>query len=321
MTILTETALTATILREQWDQIAALLPELTNWRALDIGCGTGFRALELARRGASVLGIDTDSDALALARAEAVKHGLEPQAAFEQRWVYDLASAWHTYDLVVFGGGSALRYPQLALDIAARKTRRLLIFQNAALPNAEASLVFAGLRVLQSPSPGTFLCEPDPAQLSAATEEYQAAAALTARLTKTLEFRHCWVNSTLGYTETCYHDGTRVTATPEDSDPYRANAAALGYGTDTASLSRDHEILHTFLAEALGYGSSPTLWAVAHNFGEATAPIWEQEEEETWTLAFQSYLRGGPKTEGLQRLTDAGLDVEALREEARRLLR
>ena len=224
--------------------------------------------------------------------------------------------------MVVFaGGGSQLRYPQLALDIAAHKARRLFFFQDTHLPGAEAVLAAAGLRVLQSPAPGTYLCEPDLTQISAAADEYQAAAALTARLTKTLQFRHCWVNSTLGYTETCYHDGTRVTATPEDSNPYRANAAALGYGADTASLSRDHEILHTFLAEALGFGTSPTLWAVAHNFEGAVAPVWEQEEEETWTLAFQSYLRGGPKTEGLQRLTDAGLSIEALRDEARRLLR
>jgi len=307
----------------QWEQIAALLPkDLTGWSVLDINCGTGFRALELAQRGASVLGTDTDADALASARAEAERLGLHSRTEFQQQWVYDLASSWETYDLVVFAGGLAhLRYPMLALDIAARKARRRLLFQDSILPNAEAALVSAGLRVLQSPMPGTYLCEPDPAQLSAGRAEYQAAAGLTARLTKTLQFRHCWVNSTLGYTETCYHDGTRVTATPEDSDQYRANAVELGYGTDTASLSRDHEILHTFLAEALGYGSSPTLWAVAHNFEGAVALLWEQEEEETWTLAFQSYLRGGPQTKGLQRLTDAGLSVETLRDEARRLLR
>lgn len=315
--------MTATQSQQQWEQTAALLPvDLTDWSALDIGCGTGEIAFALAKRGASVHGIDTEADALDSARAAAAQHGLGAQTEFTQNWVYDLASSWETYDLVVFAGCcSQLRYPTLALDIAARKARRLLLLEDMDLPDAEAALVSAGLRVLQSPVPGTYLCEPDPARLSAGQAEYQAAAALTARLTKTLQFRHCWVNCTLGYTETCYHDGARVTATPEDSDSYRANAVELGYSSDTASLSRDHEILHTFLAEALGYGSSPTLWAVAHNFEGATAAIWEQEEEETWTLAFQSYLRGGPKTEGLQRLIDAGLDVEALRDEARRLLR
>lgn len=47
--------------------------------------------------------------------------------------------------------------------------------------------------------------------------------------------------------------------------------------------------VHTFLAEALGYGSSPTLWAVAHD-QRNVALIWEQEEEEAWMLAFQNYL-------------------------------
>ena len=314
--------MTATQSSQQWEQVAALLPEITGWSALDIGCGAGFRAIDLARRGASVLAADTDAAALAAARAEAARLGLQSSIEFEPQGVYDLPSSWETFDLVVFAGGcSGLRYPQLALDIAARKTRRLLFFEGGDLPDAEAALASAGLRVLQTPAPGAYLCEPDPARLAAGRAEFEAATALTARLTKTLQFRHCWVNSTLGYTETCYHDGTRVTATPQDSDEYRANAAGLGYGTDTGSLSRDHEILHTFLAEALSGGASPTLWAVAHNFEGAVAPIWEQEEEESWTLAFQSYLRGGPKTEGLQRLTDAGLDVEKLREDARRLLR
>jgi SAM-dependent methyltransferase len=317
------TTLTEQQRHEQREQALHYLPEdLSGWRALDIGCGSGGLSFALAKRGAWVLGIDTDAKTLAAARTEAAQRRLEAQTEFEQAWVYDLASSWETYDLVVFTGCSQLRYPLLALDTAARKARRLLFFQDFSLPNAEIALQTAGLRVLQSPVLGTYLCEPDPAHVSSGiSDEYRAAAALTARLTKTLKFRHCWVNSAPGYTETCYHDGTRVTAIPEDSDQYRANAMELGYGMDTASLSRDHEILHTFLAEALGYGSSPTLWAVAHNFEGETAQLWEQEEEESWTLAFQSYLRGGPETEGLQRLTDAGLSLETLREDARRLLR
>ena len=167
------------------------------------------------------------------------------------------------------------------------------------------------------------MCEPDPAEPPRTRNagEFQAAVALGARLTKTLHFRHCWVNTSPGYTETCYHDGTHVSATAEDSAEYRGKAAQFGYGNDRESLSRDHEILHTFLAEALGYGTSPTLWAVAHEYQGSVAPLWEQEEEEAWTLAFQIYLRGGPYTEPLRRFTDAGLDLETLREEARKLLR
>ena len=307
----------------QWEQIEPHLPEdLSGWQALDIGCGTGERACALARRGASVVGIDTDLDALASARAGAAALGLCGQAEFEQKWVYDLASTWETYDLVLFTGMlSHLRYPRLALDTAARKTRRLLVLQDAFLTGAETMLHAAGLHILKVIASGTYLCKPNPARMAVLDAEYQAAIGLTPRLTKTLKFKHCWVNSAPGYTETCYHDGTKVTATPEDSDEYRANAALFGYGSDTAALSREHEILHTFLAEKLGYGTSPTLWAVAHNFEGQVAQIWEQEEEESWTLPFQAYLHGAPETEALQRFTDAGYTLEGLREEARRLLR
>ncbi len=308
---------------KHWQQAASFLPDITGWRALDIGCGDGLSALKLAKRGAWVRGIDTDPNALALASEAAARLDLGEQAEFERKRIYDLASTWETYDLVLcLGALDGLRYPLLGLDIAARKARRLLILETQTL--SEETLAGAGLCVLASPGGGLYLCEPDNSHDSyreGVEEEYETAIALTPRLARTLQFEHCWVNCVPGYTETCYHDGTKVTATPEDSDQYRANTALFGYGTDTRGLSREHEILHTFLAEKLGFGSSPTLWAVAHGQTEDVAAIWEQEEEETWTLAFQTYLHGGPPTDGLQRLTDAGLDPAALREEALRLLR
>lgn len=307
---------------KHWQQAASFLPDITGWRALDIGCGDGLGTLKLAKNGAWVRGIDSRADALELAQAAAARLDLGGRAEFEQKRIYDLASTWETYDLVLcLGVLDGLRYPLLGLDIAARKTRRLLIVETQTL--SEETLTGAGLCVLASPGDGLYLCEPDNSQDSfrEGLEEYAAAIALTPRLARTLQFQHCWVNCVPGYTETCYHDGTKVTATPEDSDQYRANTALFGYGTDTGALSREHEILHTFLAEKLGFGSSPTLWAVAHGQTDGVAAIWEQEEEETWTLAFQTFLHGGPPTDGLERLTEAGLDPVALREEALRLLR
>ena len=304
---------------KHWHQAAPFLPEIAGWRALDIGCGDGLCTLKLAKRGAWVRGIDMDAAALALAQAAAERLNLGGHVEFEQKRIYDLASTWETYDLVLcLGVLDSLRYPLLGLDTAARKARRLLIVETRTL--SEDALAGAGLCVLASPGNGLYLCEPDCTE-SHAGEEYHAAVGLTARLARTLQFQHCWVNCVPGYTETCYHDGTKVTATPEDSDQYRANTALFGYGSDTGGLSREHEILHTFLAEKLGLGSSPTLWAVAHGQTGDVAAIWEQEEEETWTLAFQTFLHGGPPAEGLARLTEAGLDVAALREEALRLLR
>ena len=138
---------------------------------------------------------------------------------------------------------------------------------------------------------------------------------------QTITFQHCWVNWSPGWAETVYHDGTRVEAQPEETEAYRALAAELGYGADLAALSREHEVVHTFLAEALGFGSSPTLWAVAHGQAGEVAPVWEQEEEEAVVLAFQTYLHGGRVAGPLEGLAAEGLDVAALREEARALLR
>lgn len=306
----------------RWRQIAPHLPaDLTGWRALDIGCGDGSRAFALAERGARVTGIDTDPDRLARMRAEAKRLGFEARADFRQMQVYDLASTWETYDLVLFlGVFHRLRYPLLALDIVARKAKKRLVFQAPASAGDEAMLRSCGLRVVARPDAETYLCEPDTSRAHHA-EEFEAATGLRARLTKTLHFRHCWVNTTLGYTETCYHDGTVVPAVPDDGDEYRGKAAEFGYGSDTMALSREHEILHTFLAETLGYGTSPTLWAVAHGQEGGVAPHWEQLEEEAWTLAFQVYLHGGPYAEPLRRFTEAGIDLETLREEARGLLR
>jgi SAM-dependent methyltransferase len=67
-------------------------------RVLDAGCGTGRVAIELARRGVTVVGLDADPDMIAAARAKA------PELA----WVHaDLAGFSHDgepFDLVVLAG-------------------------------------------------------------------------------------------------------------------------------------------------------------------------------------------------------------------------
>lgn len=55
------------------DLVASLLSESGGTRVLDAGCGTGRVAIELARRGCSVTGVDADAGMLARARAKAPK--------------------------------------------------------------------------------------------------------------------------------------------------------------------------------------------------------------------------------------------------------
>jgi tRNA (mo5U34)-methyltransferase len=123
----------------KWEQIRDHLPaDLSGWTALDIGCNAGFYSFELARRGATVTGIDHDPHYLRQARWAAGVFGLETQVRFQEMQVYDLAAHPGQYDLVLFMGVLYhLRYPLLGLDIVARKVRRRMIFQTLTSPGEE----------------------------------------------------------------------------------------------------------------------------------------------------------------------------------------
>ncbi|MEZ5406608.1 MAG: class I SAM-dependent methyltransferase [Acidimicrobiales bacterium] len=86
----------------RWDRLAAggasvhdeaeLVCQLGGHRILDAGCGTGRVAVELARRGRSVVGVDNDADMLARARArtEDVNWVLADVATMELPAAFDL---------------------------------------------------------------------------------------------------------------------------------------------------------------------------------------------------------------------------------------
>jgi tRNA (mo5U34)-methyltransferase len=123
----------------KWQQIRDAVPQdLSGWRVLDVGCNAGFYSFELARRGASVLAIDLDPHYLAQARWAARQFGLQDQVEFRQAQVYDLARSDEQFDLVWFMGVFYhLRYPLLALDILAQRTRRMMMFQTLTMPGEE----------------------------------------------------------------------------------------------------------------------------------------------------------------------------------------
>lgn len=122
--------------RFKWLEIAPHVPaDLHGWRVLDVGCNAGFYSFELARRGASVLAIDVEDLYLAQARWAARVLGMDGKVEFRRMGVYEVAQLHEQFDLVWFMGVFYhLRYPLLALDLLAQRTRRLMMFQTLTMP-------------------------------------------------------------------------------------------------------------------------------------------------------------------------------------------
>jgi tRNA (mo5U34)-methyltransferase len=120
----------------KWQEIAPWLPrDLSGWRVLDVGCNAGFYSFQLAQRGASVLGIDVEPHYLAQAEWARGELGLDADVEFRCMEVYDIARSHESFDLVWFMGVFYhLRYPLLALDLLAERTRRLMMFQTLTMP-------------------------------------------------------------------------------------------------------------------------------------------------------------------------------------------
>lgn len=123
----------------KWQKIKDSIPEdLQGWKVLDIGCNAGFYSIELAKRGAEVLAIDLDQHYLTQAQWVAEQFGLDDKIRFEQLQVYDIAHLEEEFDLIWFMGVFYhLRYPMLALDILAQKTKKMMVFQTLSLPGTE----------------------------------------------------------------------------------------------------------------------------------------------------------------------------------------
>jgi tRNA (mo5U34)-methyltransferase len=120
----------------KWKELAPAIPQdLTGKKVLDVGCNAGYYSIELAKRGAQVLGIDVDEHYLRQARWVAERFGLEEQLTFRQMQVYDLAHLDEEFDLIWFMGVFYhLRYPLLALDILGRRCRDRMVFQTLTMP-------------------------------------------------------------------------------------------------------------------------------------------------------------------------------------------
>lgn len=76
----------------------------------------------------------------------------------------------------------------------------------------------------------------------------------------------CTVEQTADGVITTFPTGKQTVAatTDDDYDQQFSIACGLGYEGDVERMNREHDLLHTLIAEAMGKPYSPTLYALAH---------------------------------------------------------
>jgi tRNA (mo5U34)-methyltransferase len=125
----------------KWEQIGGWLrQDMSGLTVLDIGCNAGFYSVALVRRGAQVVGIDSDPHYLRQAAWVRAQFGIdEERLSLRQMQVYELSRLEGEFDVVLFLGVLYhLRYPLLALDMVAQKVRDVLVLQTLTMPGEEA---------------------------------------------------------------------------------------------------------------------------------------------------------------------------------------
>lgn len=119
-------------------RLAAIVPELTGTRALDLGCGEGADAIWLAEHGWTVVAVDVSATALERAKAAATERGVADRIDFQQHDLdtgfpagqFDLVSAQFLHSPVEKDRPAILR--RAAAAVAPGGT--LLIVDHAAAP-------------------------------------------------------------------------------------------------------------------------------------------------------------------------------------------
>ena len=99
-----------------------LLGDVSGFRVVDVGCGSGANSVLLAGRGAHVWGVDISEDLLRLAARRMTVNGMEGGATFIASSAHDMPFPDNSIDLVF---GIAILH-HLDLDLVSREIRRVL---------------------------------------------------------------------------------------------------------------------------------------------------------------------------------------------------
>jgi magnesium-protoporphyrin O-methyltransferase len=109
--------------------LSALPTDLSGWRVLDAGCGTGAMSVELARRGADVLGIDIAPEIIRFARETLPRDLGRGRVQFEAG---DMLAASHGAFDAVTAMDCLIHYSEAdavsALSSLAMRTRSAIVF-------------------------------------------------------------------------------------------------------------------------------------------------------------------------------------------------
>jgi len=94
-------------------------------KILDIGCGTGRHAIELAKRGYNVTGIDLSADQLALAKKKARSAGAEVKFLQRDARTLDYLEEFDLVIMICEGAFSLMETDEMNFEILSNATRAL----------------------------------------------------------------------------------------------------------------------------------------------------------------------------------------------------
>jgi hypothetical protein len=141
-------------------------------------------------------------------------------------------------------------------------------------------------------------------------------------MTLTFTFPGCWVHvdDAGHFLFTVFPDGRELTSVPMESKD-RATAQQYGYGDNWLQLWREHDLLHHWVAVQFGQPYSPTIWSECHQESPDALPRWARQQEEDFVAHVHRWLNLGHWHDALWPIAYLNRDVEAMRQEALRLLR